>query len=586
MVYPTLPSNFTNRTDRDGASVFSAPDVEAAIKFVKAESDRGEYQFFRGQENSEWDAVTTFHRVPQAHEDESLRRVSLFINYTREIAKHSGIAYSDDALVAIAQHYGQPTRFLDLTTDPIIAAMFACPPGTKFPNSRATIFLYSESKIRSANNLIRTMSGGENGLEIIQLEVSNLWRLQAQKGLFLWVGIEDSAAFFAPDRIEFPHPQGGFRKSGYVLYPEEKSVLENQLDLFFQMVAAEKTNNEIKLWMGNSIEAKSCSSRDAGVNSTATPRLASAVGMLAPELTEFEVRLHESLRNNIDGINDCALRFLPDNFFSSKLRFRKSELRAHSSWFGDQATAWLRTGVESFEMPYETVGGNFEIDLESFSELPFYYARICDPHTLLFCCRNREKPAQFDLKYDRWRNSPKAYGANTLNHGPTEIEARLSRIAEILYDGLRTSPVSDDILLRSLGHYLSRTRWYLDYFLGDGPSFDSDFGERDIDYLRVEYSVLGGHSRTANVRCSSLLSCVRSDFDEWIEVLGTDAVLRLGFDHLTQLIFPQYLFDFEKFSEMYCTEILPHQAFIGAIMELPNLGLAFNPRHIKVFGLF
>lgn len=51
------------------------------------------------------------------------------------------------------------------------------------------------------------------------------------------------------------------------------------------------------------------------------------------------------------------------------------------------------------------------------------------------------------------------------------------------------------------------------------------------------------------------------------------------------MIYPQYLFDFNRFVELYCGEMLPLAALVGAVTWMDNLGLAFNPRHIKVFGL-
>jgi hypothetical protein len=582
VTYPTLPSDITIRFDPDGTTVFLAPDVEAALKFSHTERARGEYQFFRGQKNATWQPIASFYRISKEEKDESLKRATRFIAYTRQISKHSGMVYSDDALLAIAQHYGLPTPFLDLTTDPTVAAMFACPPETGLEKIKAAIFMYSESTIRSANELIRVVNKGIDGLSIIQLDVSNLWRLQAQQGLFLWDGIDNSTRFFAPDRIEFPHPHGGYRKDGYILYPEEKSPLENQLDLYFHGVAVQQAKEEVKLLVGNVVKLQP--STNSMLNST--PRLTTSVGVLSVEGMESEARLHKTLSNNFDSIGDCPLRCLPDTFFPSRWRFRKPELRAHTSWFGEHAAAWLRTEVRDFGIPGEVVCENLVVDLECFPEPSFHYASGSDPRLLLQCRGNRNRAGLFDVRYDRWRNSPKADWMNTSNHDTTQIEAHFSRVAAILYDGLRASPVSDDVLFRSLGHYFARARHYLDHVLGDSlGEMDFDFGKLDTEHCRVEFAVLGGHSRITKARCSSLLSCVRGDFDEWIEVLEADVELGTGFDHLAQLNFPQYIFEFERFAEMYCTEILPYEAFIGAIAESRTLGLAFNPRHVKVFGL-
>ncbi|MGH8308715.1 MAG: hypothetical protein ACRETX_02845, partial [Steroidobacteraceae bacterium] len=51
-----------------------------------------------------------------------------------------------------------------------------------------------------------------------------------------------------------------------------------------------------------------------------------------------------------------------------------------------------------------------------------------------------------------------------------------------------------------------------------------------------------------------------------------------------KMIYPQYLFEFDRFVELYCVSMLPYQAFIGAITWREHLGLAFNPRQLKIFG--
>jgi len=101
-----------------GEIVYSAPDLENALSFALRLQQEGRYQFFRGQENSNWLPYPSLVRVPEHCIDAVKRRVSQFMAYTRKVSQVTGLHYSTDDLWAIAQHYGLPTNLLDMTTDP------------------------------------------------------------------------------------------------------------------------------------------------------------------------------------------------------------------------------------------------------------------------------------------------------------------------------------------------------------------------------------------------------------------------------------------------------------------------------------
>ena len=103
-------SAITERRGETGERIFSASDVNCALDFVQSLAQRGIYQFFRGQERAEWYPLPSYLRLDAADEATARERVSLFCGYLERIAQIGGIAYSDDALVAVAQHYGLPTQ--------------------------------------------------------------------------------------------------------------------------------------------------------------------------------------------------------------------------------------------------------------------------------------------------------------------------------------------------------------------------------------------------------------------------------------------------------------------------------------------
>ena len=87
---------------------------------------------FRGQRDSRWDLCTSLERaltrfnVPEGKRSH-LERVMLrefkrrLHNYTQDVPDES----QDDEWMALMQHYGAPTRLLDVTYSPFVAAYFA-----------------------------------------------------------------------------------------------------------------------------------------------------------------------------------------------------------------------------------------------------------------------------------------------------------------------------------------------------------------------------------------------------------------------------------------------------------------------------
>ena len=183
--------------------IFSAPDATSALELAFRWQKEGRYQFFRGQENSEWKPYPSFLRVPKQSKELALERGRQFTGYTQRVARATGINYSLDDTVAIAQHYGIPTTFLDLTTDPVVAAMFACPPGSIQNNKQASILLYAQSTIDLWIEITRDTLR-DTPIELLKIDVSNLWRLQAQHGLFLFNPVSNFCDRYMPDRVVFP----------------------------------------------------------------------------------------------------------------------------------------------------------------------------------------------------------------------------------------------------------------------------------------------------------------------------------------------------------------------------------------------
>jgi hypothetical protein len=90
---------------------------------------------FRGVANADWKLVSSFDRQFPAAEDR--QRLSLaLLQAFREACDGQvdrAALVDDDALLAVGQHHGLPTRLLDWTTSPFVAAFFALSDALTYP---------------------------------------------------------------------------------------------------------------------------------------------------------------------------------------------------------------------------------------------------------------------------------------------------------------------------------------------------------------------------------------------------------------------------------------------------------------------
>jgi len=213
---------------------YNVANIEEAVELANQLKDKGRYNWFRGQVR-DWKPVSSFFRILETRSPEKkdavLERIGLFCDW---LGKTPGLEYllQPDRVndcYAIMQHYGIPTSYIDFTTDPSVAGYFAADT-TELPREgNACIYCLNTDDLLSHWKALATL-GERRGaeMELVAIDVSNLWRLQAQHGLFLYCNYNWSMDY-PMDRILFPYSGFPSFPTRDRIYPENKSSLEQLL---------------------------------------------------------------------------------------------------------------------------------------------------------------------------------------------------------------------------------------------------------------------------------------------------------------------------------------------------------------------
>jgi FRG domain len=217
--------------------------VEEALALVHDYKKSGKFDFFRGQARS-WNLVSSLCRHDISEFDELQKKIARFQHFLLGNVQLKGFTENVNQFYAIAQHYGLTTNYIDFTTDPEVAAYFATNSKDNVIGEYAAIICLNSKEFADFIESLKKYYPPNNYPEIINIDVSNLWRLQSQKGCFLYLPTPDFESKFYPfDRVLFPFSASRTAIPLHEIYPNRKSQLEILLDQYFmneQLIEGDK----------------------------------------------------------------------------------------------------------------------------------------------------------------------------------------------------------------------------------------------------------------------------------------------------------------------------------------------------------
>ena len=204
--------------------------VEKAVDHANQLKASGGRHWFRGQEK-DWPVQSTFLRVPAAQRDSTMQKLARFEGWVKSTPGLEKLAADADATIAVAQHYGLPTNFVDFTTSPEIAAYFATERAEASPPGELACLICLD--LDDILEFWKLLQGKYPPLEFLELDVPDLWRLEAQRGRFLFCPYDHIERLYDFDRIYFPKTRRYPMIHPEEVYPTRKSHLEILLDQYF-----------------------------------------------------------------------------------------------------------------------------------------------------------------------------------------------------------------------------------------------------------------------------------------------------------------------------------------------------------------
>ena len=153
---------------------------EAKAKIIElSDDDPYRTHIFRGHRESSWDLKSSLERMPGGMSDhvEEIMRLA----FKRGIGAYTSRRFNSNfEYFEMMQHYGAPTRLLDCTMSPYVAAYFAFEhPKTESNESKhVSIWMIKGGWLNSYNNQVYN-----GNIDLLELSTSHLWNLADHRNL-------------------------------------------------------------------------------------------------------------------------------------------------------------------------------------------------------------------------------------------------------------------------------------------------------------------------------------------------------------------------------------------------------------------
>jgi hypothetical protein len=512
---------------RGTAVLARAADVNQAVAVARCLKERGKAHWFRGQVRNHPKLMPSFDRLDEPARQNALQRLDRFTHWVESTPGLETLAASSDAMIAVAQHHGLPTTFLDFTTDPGVAGFFASySPDAVDLDTEGCIYCLDIQKADEIWNMVKSTLGSDSDVERLVLDVPNLWRLEAQKGVFVWSTYVDLNIPFPLDRIVFPYRGPVASPTPEQIYPKRESPLEALLREYFQ----------------------------------------------AEQIAEGEAGLKTMLPTGWGRvITFDGLPYLGEHFVEAPA--------PHPSWNLTRIRPWREVRTELMAALAKARRLEFEI---APTETPDGAAARLQN---LVNTRLKKEPALRRAPVN-WRVT--AAGRLAVTGGPSLAdriwaEEGLTGPVQRIWDEMVRLPWSNESIATALS---AAIRWRLtaENLSAGRRMLKLEREKTTADALlhrpvKVEIGGLNNAHNWAWLAEAELLAAVRADFATLLRLESRDRILGNSFNTMMAARSPPLLFDFDRLTVLFASVMIPTQAVFN-----PKQPLFANPARARIIG--